>query len=120
MSQSTRLPLAPWAASSIEIYAEDYAADEGDYHAPAYRALADAFRFERKEGSDGSVKEKSWLEVTPDNASALLDALTNLANVEDETADQYDPEGQKFARWSRDGLTAASTKLVKIIKGWEE
>lgn len=100
-----RLSLPTWAASTVQIYAEeDWSGDDPDLEAvcAAWRAAP---------GSD-------HLAIAPGAEGAVRRGLIGLANAEDENAGRRDLPGEdrRIARWACAGLSGAAQRLVKLTK----
>ena len=100
-----RLALPTWAASTVQIHAEeDWSDDDPDLEAvcAAWRAAP---------GSD-------HLAIAPGAEDAVRRGLIGLANAEDEDAERRDlpSEDRRIARWACTGLSGAAQRLTKLTK----
>lgn len=98
-----RVHLATWAASTVQIHAEEDWSDD----APDLEAVCAAWR--NAPGSD-------HLAVAPDAVETVWRGLIDLANAEDTDAGRRDlpAEERRIARHASDGLSAAATRLLKL------
>lgn len=100
----TRLPLSPFALSTVAAYTEeDWSTD-----APDIEAVCRAYRA----GGGASLL------VAPSDVEAVARGLVTLANTEDETCEgrhrSPDPETRRHSRAARDGLSAAHGRLLRL------
>lgn len=98
-----RLPLSPFALSTVAAYAEeDWSTD-----APDLEAVCRAYRA----GGGASLL------VAPSDVDAVARGLVALANTEDDIAEDrrhFDPETRRHSRAARDGLSAAHGRLLRL------
>jgi hypothetical protein len=102
-----RVRCAGWAASSLEIHAEESWAED----APEIEAVCVAFR----------LGGKNALAFDLADADLVVDGLSTLSNTEDERAEdrdrkRRDPEGTRFARLSSDGLSKLSIRVCAAVR----
>jgi hypothetical protein len=101
-----RIPVRGWAASSIEIHAEESWVDD----APEIEAVCAAFRRGNRRALAFDLAD----------ADLVLDGLTTLSNTEDERAEDLnakrrDPGSTRCARLSSDGLSKLSIRLCAAV-----
>ena len=104
-----RVRCAGWAASSLEIHAEE--SWTGD--APEIEAVCAAFRLGGKKALVFDIAD----------ADLVLDGLTTLSNTEDERAEdknakRRDPEGTRYARLSSNGLSALGCRTFVTVRNF--
>ena len=96
----TRLVPSDWALSELQIQLEILDIEED----PDIRAVLTRF-----DGKALALEEGADLEQ-------VIRGLTTLCNGCDEWAESSDdPERRRFERWARDGLTALSCRIMKLI-----
>ena len=105
--KSLRVPVRGWAASSIEIHAEESWSED----APEIEAVCAAFR----------LGGRKALAFDLADADLVVDGLTTLSNTEDERAEdknqkRRDPEGTRYARLSSDGLSSLSIRVCRAVR----
>lgn len=102
-----RVRCAGWAASSIDIHAEESWTED----APEIEKVCAAFRLGGKKAVAFDLAD----------ADLVIDGLSTLSNTEDERAEdknakQRDPEGTRFARLSSDGLSKLSIRVCAAVR----
>ena len=114
------LPVRGFAIATLHGYAEEGIIPDADRDDPEMAevvAVVDAYR---AGGPYPTGDTPRRLVFTADRAEDVARGLTDLANGEDDQADvlrKRDPEGARYSRAARDGLSSLASRARRHVPG---